>query len=345
LCEGEIAFRQMLAGTDWRDIPGLLRRENGRTIDTGRAQAVTDLDSLPYPARHLMKRDLYRPIPADYRELPKIPIITTRGCPHGCIFCDKSVFGRRMRAHSVERVLDEMEHCLDVHGARGIAFLDSTFATLQARAKDIARGIIQRGIKTEWTCTLRADTVDRELFALFKQAGCWRCRLGIESGDPEILQRIDKDVKLEQIRLAAHWADEEGIQVKAFFMIGHFGENVASVRRSLDFAKSLPLMEVTVQLNTPMVGTPQYEQWPRWGQLTEHSTTDLSFWEPVFVPNRWTQAELRAAQRRFYREFLCRPSLWWRHLKHLKGWRDIRRYLEAARLVLYLTLGRDQRSA
>ncbi|MDP8224485.1 MAG: radical SAM protein [Candidatus Lernaella stagnicola] len=345
LGEGETAFARILAGEPWPQIPGLLVREDGRLRNTGPAEVVSHLDELPYPARHLMKKELYRPIPADYRELPKIPMITTRGCPHGCIFCDKNVFGRRMRAHSVERVLDEVEHCIAEHGARGIAFLDSTFATLDERAKDIARGMIARGIKTEWTCTLRADTVDEEMFALFREAGCWRARLGIESGDPEILRRIDKDVKTEQIRQAAEWGDKQGIQMKAFFMLGHFGETDASVRRSIEFALSLPLMEVTVQINTPMRGTPQYEQWSSWGSLTGHDTTDFSFWEPVFVPHGWTRESLMAAQRRFYRRFLLRPKLWWRHLRNIHGWRDVRRYLEAIRLVLYLILGRDQRSA
>ncbi len=345
LGEGEIPFSRILAGESWREIPGLLLRENGRVVQTGAPQSVADLDELPYPARHLMRKDLYRPIPADYRELPKIPLITTRGCPFGCIFCDKNVFGRQMRAHSVERVLDEVEHCIQVHGARGVAFLDSTFATLQERAKEIARGMIERGIETEWTCTLRADSVDEEMFALFKRAGCWRARLGIESGDPEILRRIDKDVQLDQIRHAAKWADRQGVQIKAFFMIGHFGETDTSVRRSIDFAMSLPLMEVTVQINTPMRGTPQYEQWSSWGALSGDDITDFSFWEPVFVPNGWTKELLVAAQRRFYRRFLLRPKLWWRHLRNIKNWRDVRRYIEAIRLVAFLMLGRDQRSA
>jgi len=345
LGEGETALQRILGGERWGDIPGLLLPRDGAVIGTGPGEIVADLDDLPFPARHLMKAELYRPIPADYRELPKIPMITTRGCPHGCIFCDKSVFGRRMRAHGVERVLDEMEHCIGRHGARGIAFLDSTFSTLRERAKDIARGMLVRNIRTDWTCTLRADSVDEEMFALFKQAGCWRVRLGIESGDPDTLRRIDKDVEPEQIRRAAQWADEAGLQVKAFFMIGHFGETEASVRRSIDFAKSLPLMEVTVQINTPMRGTPQYEQWSSWGTLQEEDPTKFSYWEPVFVPTGWPKDKLAAAHRRFYREFLLRPSLWWRHVKHLKGWRDIRRYLEAFRLVVYLMLGRDQRRA
>lgn len=345
LGEGEIALSRILRGQRWEDIPGLLLPRQDEIVQTGPGEVVADLDELPYPARHLMKAELYRPIPADYRALPKIPMITTRGCPHGCIFCDKSVFGRRMRAHGVPRVLDEMEHCLRDHGARGIAFLDSTFSTLRERAKDIARGIIAREIHTDWTCTLRADTVDEEMLELFKRAGCWRVRLGIESGDQEILRRIDKDVEVEQIRRAARWADEAGLQVKAFFMIGHFGETEASVRRSIGFAKSLPLMEVTVQINTPMRGTPQYEQWSSWGTLQENDPAKFSYWEPVFIPRGWTKESLAAAQHRFYREFLLRPSLWWRHLKHLKGWRDIRRYLEAFRLVVYLMLGRDQRGS
>ncbi len=344
--EGELAFGDILCAiennTPLRDIQGIfVQDERGEWIETGPRRYYKDLDDAPFPARHLFKKHLYQPIPADYRHLPKIPIMSARGCPYGCIFCDKSVFGRRLRGKSPKRTVDEIEHCIRDHGARGIAFLDSTFGTDRKRAREICEEIIRRNVKVEWTCTLRADSVDEEMLALFRRAGCWKVRLGIESGDEEIFARLDKGETLDHVRRAAVAADKVGLQSKAFFIVGHLGENEKTLRNTVNFAKSLPLMEVTVQINTPMKNTPQEEMWHEFGDLDRTNLTNSSFWEPVFVPTGLTRDELVRWQNRFYREFLLRPSVWWRHLRHLRGWADIKRYGSAVSLLAFLLFNRE----
>ena len=345
--EGELPFADILMavenGRSLENIEGLLLPAGGGEFAMhGEKRYVEKLDDLPFPARHLFKINLYKPIPADYRDLPKIPMISSRGCPFGCIFCDKGVFSRRYRSLSAERTVDEMQHCIKQHGARGIAFLDSTFGSDRRRAETICHEIIARKIKTDWTCTLRADSVDEDQLRLFKQAGCWRARLGIETGDPEIMEVICKGESLEHIRKAAVAGDKAGLQLKAFFMVGHFKETPESIRRSIAFAKSLPLMEVTVQINTPMKNTVQGESWYEYGTLeTEDRLTDSSFWEPVFVPFGMTKKQLVKWQNRFYRSFMLRPSVLWRHLMHLRGWSDIKRYLSAVQLVFFLLFNRE----
>jgi radical SAM superfamily enzyme YgiQ (UPF0313 family) len=345
--EGELAFADALRALDngrpLESVSGLmLPGDDGSFAMRGKRRLIEDLDTLPFPARHLFKIDLYKPIPADYRGLPKIPIISSRGCPFGCVFCDKSVFGRRYRAISAERTVDEMEHCIEEHGAKGIAFLDSTFGSDRKRAAAICEEIIRRRIKTDWTCTLRADSVDEAQLRLFKQAGCWRARLGIETGDPAVLELIGKGETLEHIRRAAVAGDKAGLQLKAFFMVGHFSETPETIRRSIAFAKALPLMEVTVQLNTPMKNTVQGELWPKYGVMkTEDRLTESSFWEPVFVPFGMTKEELVKWQGRFYRSFMLRPSVLWRHIRHMRGWSDIKRYLSAAHLLFFLLFNRE----
>ncbi|MCB1155229.1 cobalamin-dependent protein, partial [bacterium] len=344
--EGECAFQDILAevqeGRPVDTVPGIIvKNDDGRWAETGHRRLWQDMDTLPFPARHLFKKNLYAPIPADYRALPKIPLYSARGCPYGCVFCDKSVFGARLRGKSPERTVDEMEHCARDHGAKGIAFLDSTFGTNKRRAIEICEEILRRGLKVDWTCTLRADSVDEATLRLYRQAGCWRVRLGIETGDPEILRRMDKGENIEHIRRAAVAADKAGLQVKAFFQVGHMGETRESIKRTIAFAKSLPLMEATVQINTPMKNTPQEHMWPEYGRVISDNLTDSSFWEPVFVPHGFTPDELVKWQNRFYREFLLRPSLWWRHLRHMRTVSDIKRYISAVKLVVFLMFNKE----
>ncbi len=345
--EAELPFidflRALNAGRSLENVEGLLLPAgDGGFAMRGKRRFVEDLDTLPFAARHLFKIDFYKPIPADYRNLPKIPIISSRGCPYGCIFCDKSVFGRSYRYKSPERTVDEVEHCIGEHGAKGIAFLDSTFGSDKKRAAEICRLILRRKIKTEWTCTLRADSVDEDQLRLFKQAGCWRARLGVETGDPKIMEIIGKGETLEHIRRAAVAGDRAGLQLKAFFMVGHFGESPETIKRTIAFAKTLPLMEVTVQINTPMKNTVQGELWPKYGRLdTDDRLTESSFWEPVFVPYGMTKRQLVKWQNRFYRSYMLRPSVLWRHLKNLRGWSDIKRYFSAAHLMFFLLFDRE----
>jgi radical SAM superfamily enzyme YgiQ (UPF0313 family) len=133
---------------------------------------------------------------------------------------------------------------------------------------------------------------------------------------------------------ATRIADEAGLQVKAFFMVGHPGETPETVEESIRFATSLPLKDITVQINAPLPGTPQYEECQKRGTFVDHDLSRYSFFEPVFLPHGFSAEGLLEAQKRFYRRFYLRPSLMLRHLRGIRSPGDVGKYLRAVPLVL-----------
>lgn len=330
--------RALEVGDDLDPIPGVVRVREGEIHRAPPRPLIADLDELPLPARHLLPIDRYLPMPNDQRELPKTSVISSRGCPFQCIFCDKGVFGHRFRAFSPGRVVQEMHHLVERYRVRDIAFVDSTFTPTRERLQSVLDAMEADPPRVTWTCSCRANLLDEELLRRMRALGCWRIRIAIESGDDEILARIRKGITREQFADTVHTAARLGFQVKAFFMVGHIGESAASIERTIGFAESLPLADVTVQINTPLRGTPQYEICREHGTLLEGEADQASFFEPVFVPDGMTAEQLVAAQRAFYRRFYLRPEVLWRQLRTVRRPTDITKFLRALPLAANVML-------
>ena len=342
--EGEYAMlelvRALASGADVGGVQGLAFRRDGRVVFSGPRPLLEDLNDLPMPARHLLPLHKYVPQPNDGPYLPKTAMISSRGCPYLCTFCDHGIFGNKYRTFSAVRIVDEMEELVTRHGIRDIAFVDSLFMVSRRRVNDIVDEILRRGLRVHWTCTIRANVADREILARMKSAGCWRVRIGVEAGDPEVLKLIRKDVSLDQVRSVVRAADELGLHPKGFFMVGHIGETRGKIEKSIALSRELPLTDITVQINTPLPGAPQWNVYEKYGKLISTDLAAFSFWEPVFVPNGMTREELQELHRRFYRAFYLRPIIVWRHLKMLRGPSDIRRYARALSLLVGMFIRR-----
>ena len=343
--EGEYAMREIVAamesGADPAEVPGVVSVRDGQLHFAAARPPIEDLDSLPFPARHLLPIHRYRPLANDEYQLPKTAAITSRGCPFQCTFCAKSTHGARYRAYSPARVVEEMHHLEDRYGIRDIAFVDSTFMPTRKRILAILDAMEADPPRASWTCSCRANVLDEGIVRRMRAMGCWRVRMGIESGNAEVLRSIRKGITKEQCDIAVKTAAAAGLQVKAFFIVGHVHDTPETVEETIRFAMSLPLKDVTVQINTPLPGTGQYEEAKTHGTLEEGDTSRFSFFEPVFIPAGFTSLEqLLAAQKSFYRRFYLRPEVFWRHLSAFRGPGDVAKYLRAVPLVLSLMLSR-----
>ena len=330
--------RALEAGDDLADIPGVALVREGRLLRAPPRPLIADLDVLPLPARHLLPIHRYLPMPNDQRELPKTSVISSRGCPFQCIFCDKGVFGQHFRAFSPGRVVQEMHHLVERYRIRDIAFVDSTFTPTRERLEAVLDAMEADPPRVTWTASCRANMLDEDLLRRMRALGCWRIRIAIESGDDEILARIRKGITRAQFADTVHAAARLGFQVKAFFMVGHIGETAESIERTIAFAESLPLADVTVQINTPLRGTPQYEICRQHGTLLEGGGDQASFFEPLFVPRGMTADQLVAAQRTFYRRFYLRPEVLWRQARTVRRPTDITKFLRAVPLAASVML-------
>jgi radical SAM superfamily enzyme YgiQ (UPF0313 family) len=181
-----------------------------------------------------------------------------------------------------------------------------------------------------------------------KDAGCWRTRFGVESGSDRVLDFISKGITKDKIRKAITNAHEVGLRPKAFFMVGHMPDTRESILETIEFAKSIPLHDVTVQINTLLPETPQMEIWKRegdkWGRVINETNSEKSFWEPTFVPWGLEADDIIELHRRFYREFYFRPVTLARHMEQLKSWRDVAKYVQAGQLFTFLFFNQERLS-
>lgn len=331
------------------DIEGIVYRQpEGGFHFTAKRKKLRDLDELPFPARHLLPPNIYRPVPVDEHAFPKFAVVTSRGCPHACAFCQKSRSG--YRSHSPAYVVDEIEHLIRDFGVRDIAFVDSLFCANKKRVYAICDEMIRRGVheKISWTCSSRVEVVDEPLLRRMKEAGCWRTRFGVESGSDQVLDFISKGITKEKIRAAITAADKVGLRPKAFFMVGHMPDTKETILETIEFAKSIPLHDVTVQINTLLPQTPQMDIWRRegakWGRIVNQTDNEKSFWEPTFVPWGLEAGDLIELHRRFYREFYFRPVTLARHLEQVQSWRDVMKYIQAGSLFSFLFFNENKPS-
>jgi radical SAM superfamily enzyme YgiQ (UPF0313 family) len=278
------------------------------------AARIDDLDAVLFPAYDLAADlSLYTPPPCNYKKLPAANVITSRGCPNQCTFCDRSVFGQLLRQRSAENVAAEIEHLWNEYHVREIAFVDDTFTLRPQRIRELFAILDRKGIRFPWTCMSRVSAVDEDLLRFMRDHGCWHISFGIESGNEEILKRIKKKISLEQARRVIGWCAKLGIRTKGFFIVGHPGETLESIEESIREALRMKLDDVVVTINTPIPGSPQYKEAAANGTLDETDWSKFNYWRPVFVPHGLTREQLLLKHREFYRRFYFRPRILWRY--------------------------------
>ena len=337
--EAELTFLEILKAVKSKKpvegMEGVIWRENGG-VKFLKPKVITNLDQIPMPARHLLKMNIYRPSPANYRRLPATTIITSRGCPYQCIFCSKPTEGAAFRAHSAERVVDEIEHLVEKYGTRDIQVFDDTFSLIPSRVEKICKRIIERKLDIGWNCMTRVDKIDPELLKLMKQAGCYEIGFGIESGSDRILQFIKKATTTDIIRKGVKMTKEAGIDVRGFFMIGFPTETKDEILQTIEFAKELDVDVAQFMVATPYPGTEMWEIAKQNGTISE-DWNSFTFYAPDKIPfssNSLSDEELISLYRKAYKSFYLRPRFILRQLLRLRSFNDVQRNWLAAKAVI-----------
>jgi len=316
-------------------VKGLIYLESGKITKTAARPLIKDLDSIPFPARHLLRKlERYHPTPQTYRKLPVTTMITSRGCPYTCNFCDKSIFGVTPRLRSVDSVISEVEHLIAKYKIKEITFEDDTFSANKKRTLELCKRLEHYGIT--FTIASRVNVLDKEVIHALKKAGCWQIAMGVESGNQRILDLIGKGITINQIKNAVTETEKAGIQSKGFFMIGHPGETEQTINETINLATSIPLSQALFTLVTPYPSTPLFEQAKKYGTFRTTDWADYGCWDAIFLPKGLSVKTLKKYHTLAYKKFYFRPSLAMRHLKYIKGLHDIKRYYLGAKAVLSL---------
>jgi len=320
-------------------IPGTVCRSNGIVIKNRARPLIQPLDSIPPPARDLMPPlKTHRPTPASIRKLPLAVMLTSRGCPYKCAFCDRAVFGASYRTHSPEYVLNEMREVTGKYGAREIRFFDDDLAIDRNRAAAIAEMIVSRGMKIPWTCNLSAKAADPELFRLFRKAGCWQVLFGLESGSDRILKKLKKHTSTSTSERAVRLALESGLRVRADFLVGTPGETIGEMWETVSFAIKLNVDFAHFNKFVPFPGTEIHNSLLKEGREFNYdenwSDTDIS--NIVYLPDGVDINEYRDFLRKAYITFYLRPSYILRRLSRIRTWTEFASHVKGMLALIFL---------
>jgi anaerobic magnesium-protoporphyrin IX monomethyl ester cyclase len=303
---------------DLKKIMGIGFVKNGVPVFTSPRPLLKDLDSLPFPARHLLPMAEYyaavkeNPLRGEINK-PWTIMITSRGCPYNCVFCTHHiVWGRKWRGRSPENVVDELQHVIKTYHVKQIDFLDDNMTLDRKRMENICDLIVKRGLSIEWFTPngVRADTLDEKLLRKMKESGCKKIRVAPESGVQRVVdQVIKKNLDLRSVERAVVLCKKVGIKVGCFFVIGLIGETKEEIEETIKFAYKLRQLgadSFIFSIATPVYGTRLYEQAKRGGFLREcFSDEALAAVEPLIETPEFTADELREL---FARANLVNPT-------------------------------------
>ncbi|MBI4684155.1 MAG: radical SAM protein [Nitrospirae bacterium] len=339
--EGEFTAIEIIeriqAGKSLEGVLGVIFRDGERIIKNPPRPLISDLDSLPFPAREFLgDANLYIPPPATYKRKPVAVLITSRGCNRRCIYCFQIDKERKtgIRYRSVKNVLKEIEHCIK-QGYKEIKFIDDTLAADYDRAMQIAGEIKSRRLDFTWFASACVNQVDKPLLKAFKDAGCWAILFGAESGVQKNLNTIRKGITLEQTRNAVRWAKEVGLQVSTPFLFGIPGETFEDGLKTIEFAIEINPDIANFHAITPFPGTYLYDNLEKYGVIST-KLTDFTYQGAAFIPYTMTRDEILKLRQIAFKKFYSRPSFIIRKLFELRSLHDLRIAARSAKSLFWL---------
>lgn len=304
-----------------KNVKGIAYKENDKIIFTPSREFISNLDELPFPARHLFPfPHLYKP--SSYQKKPVARILTSRGCPFRCTFCCQVVFGRKARTRSPENVVREIEFLKDTYGIKEFHTVDDNFNVDKERAIAICKLLIKRKVNIPWACGqgLRINNLDENFLSLMKKAGCYRTYIGIESGNQQILNNIQKDITLPMVEKAVAMIKKVKMLVGGLFMIGNYGETEKTINETIDFAKKLKLDYAFFSIATPYPGTILYQQVIKEGKVLIKKWSDFNrHTGAIFEWKQLSKNQIDNLYRKAYRNFYLRPSYLFKRLQDFKN--------------------------
>jgi radical SAM superfamily enzyme YgiQ (UPF0313 family) len=343
--DGERAFtmliRELRTTRRYESVPNLFYKESGAVRSGPIARREDDLDALPHPDRSLTPLDQYTSLPDGGAKITTM--VTSRGCPFQCTFCFQQ--GTRWRYRSVENIISEIAQCASL-GIRKILFFDETFTVNRKRVLQLCGELEKRNLPIRWSCRSRVDTIDEEMMDAMVRAGCTRISFGVESGDDEVLRRLNKKISIDQARRVFSAARERRITTLADFMIGCPGETRQETMRSIELAVDLEPDYVQFTQLTLFPATPLYREAlasgvvPRdvWKEYAERPSAE--FTPPVW--NAYSPEEARELLALAYRRFYLRPRYVLRKFFAVRSYDEFRVNAQAATSLLQSVLGRNK---
>jgi anaerobic magnesium-protoporphyrin IX monomethyl ester cyclase len=279
----------------------------GQLVTTPARTHCADLDRLPLPARDLIDIESYRHAWRDHHGIFSLSIIATRGCPYGCKWCQKSVFGRSFRPRSPVSVAEEMRIIKERYHPDQLRIVDDVMGIDRDWVRTWHDAVLELDAVIPFECLSRVDLMDEEMIRLLREAGCIRIAFGAESGSQKVLDAMNKGIRVEQIRQSARLCREAGIETYFYIMVGYPSEDWTDIQKTVALLRETRPTQFSSTIAYPLPGTPFFEEvqhrmldTPDWDYTAENRllfqreyTTRFYRWVQRWLHQEWHAARLQ----------------------------------------------------
>jgi radical SAM superfamily enzyme YgiQ (UPF0313 family) len=328
--EGEITLLELCdmlheGRQDFDKINGLVYKKNGEVIKNPPRIQIKDLDGLAFPRRDMIQSHKYKY--PDTLHHKTLPIVTSRGCPGLCTFCSARKIFPHVRFRQAGDVVDEMEMLIKQYGVKEIHIWDDCFTLHKKRVFEIQVLMEKRkiDIKIAFPNGVRVDAVDDEIFCALKKMGVYSIAFGVESGNQEILDRVQKEITLEQVEEAFRLAKKYGFETWGFFMLGFPGEDEGKIQDTIDFAKKVDPDIAKFSILMPFPNTEVYSELDKEGLILDKNFFNYGYHSrPVHRLPTLTPEDFIRLHSKAYRAFYLRPRKILQQILRLKTWERVK---------------------
>jgi len=267
LGEGEETMLQLVQHFNNQQPDALLTSIDGiafllddELVQTPERKKIPDIDVLPFPNRHKVNLHLYLDVWKQHHGKNAVSVSTMRGCPYTCKWCSRAVYGGSYRRRSPELVADELEAIYRQYAPDSIWFVDDVFTIHHRWLSAFNAALKKKKLRISYECITRADRLNEEVIAVLKDSGCFRVWIGAESGSQQVIDLMDRRVKVEQVRDMIRLASSYGIETGTFIMLGYPGETETDIKETIHHLRSSNPDHFTITVAYPIAGTPLFEE-------------------------------------------------------------------------------------
>lgn len=339
LGEGEYVFleliKSLMAGSSPVDVPGLYFKNNPQAVQFAKS-FVEDLDQLPILDISFIKKEIYKSTVGKYENI--MTLLTSRGCPYQCTFCDTPI--KKFRGRSIDNILEEITLRLE-QGFEEIFFYDDTFNITPERAIALSERILKDNIKLAWSFRGRINSCTYEMLRIAKRSGCQRIHFGIETGTDYGLEELKKGITVEQIRNVFSWCRKLNIRTIADFIIGlPFERTKEDVLKNIERLISFSPDYAQFNVLQPVPGSEIYQQGLRQGVINpeaweEFVRSPYQGFEPPLWEAYFNRDELTKLFHLAYRKFYVRSSCIARNILSVTTYAELRRMISGGLKILF----------
>lgn len=332
LGEAENTLKEILEEKPKAEILGLYYKENDEVKFTGNRPFIEDLDSLPFPARHLVDNNIYRR-PDNNKVQATIKV--SRGCPFHCFFCLATpVSGAKVRRRSPKNIVAEIKECVEKYNIKNFLFWSDIFNIDKDWTMKLCQAIIDSGLKITWSANTRADTADLEMAEMMYKSGCRLVSIGVESGSQYMLEKMGKKITLNDVRRTVKVFKKAKIRIYNYFVIGLPWETEETVEETIKFAIELNSDFISFYTATPLPGSRFYDYAVEHNLFDKETSFENAYYYPAVNTHHLSRERVFELHKSAIKRFYLRPLYILKMLSRIRSFAEIKNYFIAGMNVL-----------